>query len=125
MDSLQICAPRAGQAALAWAIDGMAGWREGVRAEINRRSGAFAAALAEVPGWRIDSIGAYFAYVRHPFAGVPADRVARGLAERRGVSVLPGSFFSREGDTHLRIAVANVAAEALAPLPERLAGFEP
>jgi aspartate/methionine/tyrosine aminotransferase len=125
MDSLQICAPRAGQTALAWAVDAMADWREGNRAEINRRSRAFEAALDAVPGWRIDSIGAYFAYVRHPYHGVPVERVARLLAEERGVSVLPGTFFSPDGETHLRIAVANVAAEALEPLPERLAGFAP
>jgi aspartate/methionine/tyrosine aminotransferase len=125
MDSLQICAPRVGQTALAWAVDALADWREGNRAEINRRSRAFEAALGRVPGWRIDSIGAYFAYVRHPFAGVPAARVARALAERRGVSCLPGPYFGPGQETHLRIAVANVAAEALGPLPERLASFMP
>ncbi len=125
MDSLQICAPRAGQVAMAWAIRGMADWREATRAEINRRSDAFRAALGALPDWRIDSIGAYFAYVRHPYAGVPAARVARALAEERGVSVLPGTFFGADQETHLRIAVANVAAEDLEPLPERLRGFRP
>ncbi|KAA2235030.1 aminotransferase [Salinarimonas soli] len=125
MDSLQICAPRAGQTAVAWAVEALRGWREDNRLEINRRSHAFQDAMADAPGWRIDSIGAYFAYLRHPFDGVPATAVARALAERRGVSCLPGSYFGPGQDTHLRIAVANVAAEALEPLGQRLAGFTP
>lgn len=121
LDNLQICAPRAAQAALAWAIGALAGWREESRREIVARGEAFARMLATVPGWRIDSAGAYFAYVRHPFPGVPAARVAEKLARERGVLCLPGSYFGPGQETHLRIAIANAARETIAGLAPRFA----
>jgi aspartate/methionine/tyrosine aminotransferase len=121
LDNLQICAPRAAQAALAWAIGALAEWREESRREIVARGEAFARMLATVPGWRIDSAGAYFAYVRHPYPGVPAARVAEKLARERGVLCLPGSYFGPGQETHLRIAIANVARETIAGLAPRFA----
>ena len=68
LDCMQICPARAGQIALAPAITALADWREGNRREIVRRAAAFRDALATTQ-WRVDSIGAYFAYVAHPFPG--------------------------------------------------------
>ncbi|NBW90127.1 MAG: hypothetical protein EBR51_09560 [Gammaproteobacteria bacterium] len=99
----------------------LARWREESRREIVARGEAFARMLATVPGWRIDSSGAYFAYVRHPFAGVPAARVAEKLARERGVLCLPGSYFGPGQDTHLRIAIANAARGTIASLAPRFA----
>lgn len=124
VDCVQICPARVGQMALVPAIAGLADWREGNRREIAARAAAFVEALAN-SGWRIDSIGAYFAYVAHPFPGRTASEVARALAEQRGVLGLPGSFFGPGQDTHLRIAFANVDRSAVRQLGERLAGFAP
>ena len=44
----------------------------GNRQEIDGRAAAFEPAVAHAPGWRIDSIGAYFAYLAHPFERRPA-----------------------------------------------------
>jgi aspartate/methionine/tyrosine aminotransferase len=123
LDCIQICAPRASQTALPWAIDGLRQWREENRAEINRRIAVFRQALAPLPDWRIDSVGAYFAYLRHPFAGRAAREVAERLAVERGVLCLPGSFFGPGQEGHLRVAFANVGAQVLAGLTERLRGF--
>ncbi len=123
MDNLQICAPRAAQIALVWAIDALGDWREANRAEIAARGAAFARVFATLDGWRIDSRGAYFAYVRHPFAGRPAAEVAERLAAERGVLCLPGSFFGPGQDGHLRIAIANVDAATIAGLAPRFAGL--
>ena len=123
LDCLQICAPRAAQAALPWAIEALAGWREANRAEINRRAEAFRAALAPLPGWRVDSVGAYFAYLRHPFRGGPRGRSPRGWPWSAASSRLPGSYFGPGQEGHLRVAFANVGAEVLAGLGERLRGF--
>jgi len=120
LDCVQICAPRAAQAVLPWAIEALRGWREENRAEINRRAQVFQAALSALPEWRIESLGAYFAYLRHPFAGAKAQAVAEKLATERGVLCLPGSYFGPGQEGHLRIAVANVGAAVLATLTERL-----
>ncbi|MBL8698349.1 MAG: aminotransferase [Alphaproteobacteria bacterium] len=121
LDNLQICAPRAAQIALAWGVDALGAWREQGRAEIVERGAAFRRMLNQVPGWRVDSAGAYFAYVRHPFAGEKAQRVAERLATERGVLCLPGSFFGPDQEAHLRIAIANVARDTIAGLAPRFA----
>ncbi len=125
LDSVQICAARPGQEALAWAIAAMAGWRQDMRQTINARIAAFQGVVQRCPGWRISSIGAYFAYVRHPFADVPAERVAEALAVERGVLGLPGSYFGPGQDDHLRFAFANADETAIATLPARLADLRP
>ncbi len=122
LDSLQICPARAGQIALAPAIGALKGWRDANRAEIERRQAAFRAALAGSNGWRIDSIGAYFAFVAHPFAGRPAAEVAERLAAEAGVLALPGPYFGPGLETHLRFAFANVGIEAIGEVGKRLAG---
>ncbi len=121
LDNLQICAPRAAQAALVWAIDALADWREAARREIVERGAAFRRMLEAVPGWRIDSSGAYFAYVRHPFPGMPAIEIAERLAAERGVLCLPGSYFGPGQENHLRIAIANVDRATIAGLGARFA----
>jgi len=123
LDCIQICAPRTAQAALPWAIEELRHWREANRAEINRRAQVFRDALAPLPEWRIDSVGAYFAYLRHPFPGATAQQVAERLASERGVLCLPGSYFGPGQDGHLRVAFANVDADVLAGLTQRLRGF--
>lgn len=125
LDSFQICAARPAQDALAWGITGVADWRVETRATINRRIAAFETVVNACDGWAISSIGAYFAYVRHPFAGVPADRVAEALARQRGVLGLPGSYFGPGQEDHLRFAFANADEAAISSLPERLAGLSP
>jgi hypothetical protein len=123
LDCIQICAPRTAQAALPWAIEGLRDWREANRADINHRIAVFRQALAPTPEWRIESIGAYFAYLRHPFPGETAQAVAERLAVERGVLCLPGTYFGPGQEGHLRVAFANVGAEVLADLPSRLQGF--
>jgi aspartate/methionine/tyrosine aminotransferase len=124
LDTLQICAPRAAQAAVAWALDALAGWRLGNRREIDARADAFREAFAGLNDWRIDSVGSYFAFLRHPFAGQPAAAVVKALVEARGVLCLPGPYFGAGQESHLRAAFANVGAAELRQLRERLAGLD-
>ncbi|AOO82791.1 aminotransferase [Bosea vaviloviae] len=123
LDCVQISPVRAGQAAITWGIDGIRAWREANRVEINARAALFRAAMAPLEGWRVLAAGAYFAYVAHPFAGVPAADVARRLVEERGVLALPGPYFGPAQEQHLRVAIANVAADRIGGLNERLRGF--
>jgi hypothetical protein len=123
LDTVQICPPRPAQVALSWGIGALRDWREENRAELNRRGDAFRAAFKELNDWRLASVGAYFAYVRHPMPGRAAREVAERLAAKRGVLALPGVYFGPGQEDHLRIAFANVGAEVIAQLPQRLRGF--
>ena len=120
MDNLQICAPRVGQIAVAEALPRLGAWRETNRAEITLRANALKAAIAQADGWEIGAVGAYFAFVRHPFAGVPPGRVAEELARRAGIVTVPGSYFGPGQDGYLRFAFANATAPTIGLLPARL-----
>ena len=121
MDNLQICAPRAAQVAVAEAMPELTDWRRANRVEIARRRETLEAMMASLPAWRIESIGAYFSYLRHPFEGTGSAEVARRLAEERGVLCLPGAFFGAGQEAYLRLAFANADCAALEKLSERLA----
>jgi aspartate/methionine/tyrosine aminotransferase len=123
LDCMQICPPRTAQAVLPWAIEALRDWREANRAEINQRAAVFQAALAPLPEWKIESVGAYFAYLRHPFADAKAQVVAEKMATERGVLCLPGSYFGPGQEEHLRVAIANVNAAILEGLTARLRGL--
>ena len=123
MDNLQICAPRAAQHAVAKAIGPLTKWRAANRAEIDTRANALRETMAEAPEWEISAMGAYFAYVKHPFKDRSSEAVAEGLAKTVGVSCLPGAFFGEGQDRHLRLAFANADAETIRGLAERLKAF--
>ncbi|MGI9388249.1 MAG: aminotransferase, partial [Methyloligellaceae bacterium] len=120
MDNLQICAPRHAQTMLADAIPSLAGWRQSNTTEIARRAAAFRNAIADADGWEIASLGAYFAYVRHPFTGQSSQIVAERLAREAGVLCLPGTFFGTGQERYLRIAFANADVGEIGHLSARL-----
>lgn len=123
LDTLQICAPRTAQAPVAWAIDGLTEWRETNRLEIERRADAFRNAFVGVNGWKVDSMGAYFAFLRHPFPARPASAVVKELVEKAGVLCLPGPYFGPGLEGHMRVAFANAGIDALGGLRERFSRF--
>jgi aspartate/methionine/tyrosine aminotransferase len=123
VDTMQICPPRAAQAALGWAVDALRPWRDGNRGVMARRAAAFARAMASVKGWQVDALGGYFAYLRLPDSAPDAVRVAEMLAAERGLMGLPGPFFGPGQERHLRLAFANAEEAAIAQVPERLAGL--
>jgi aspartate/methionine/tyrosine aminotransferase len=122
LDTMQICPPRPAQAALAWAVEGLREWREGNRAIMAARADAFRAAAGQLEGWRLDALGAYFAYLRLPPGAPDAVASAERLAAERGLACLPGDFFGPGQERHLRLAFANVDEAAIAQVPERLSG---
>lgn len=123
MDNLQICAPRAAQAAVARALPLLAGWREENRQEIGRRADALRAVMRAVPAWKLDAIGAYFAFVRHPFRGVDSTEVAEKLAKQAGITCIPGAYFGERQQDYLRFAFANADVPTIGLLEERLRNF--
>lgn len=156
LDALLVCAPVPPQKVLEWAIHDpdQRKWREARRDELVERSKLFRevmnAANARISqergedvwqGWEIDGLGAYYAFLRHPYAeaGLSSERVARMLGEKVGVSCLPASFFgqgqvlgqrgyqrqqTRLEKEHLRISIANVLDDGIRELEDRFVIFD-
>lgn len=123
MDNLQICAPRAPQAAVAKALPALADWRLANRAEIAARASALRDVISRLPQWKLKAIGAYFAYIRHPFPDIDSQFVAEKLAKLAGIVCLPGDYFGEGQESYLRFAFANADVATIRMLEDRLAGF--
>ena len=123
MDNLQICAPRSAQAAVARALPALDDWRASNRAEIGRRAEALRQVMSKLTGWKLQAIGAYFAYIRHPYPDISSEFVAEKLAKIAGVVCLPGDYFGEGQEGYLRFAFANADVPTILKLEERLSTF--
>jgi aspartate/methionine/tyrosine aminotransferase len=63
------------------------------RAEIATRVEALKDVMSRLPQWGLQAIGAYFAYISHPFGDVASELVSEKLAKEAGVVCLPGVYF--------------------------------
>jgi aspartate/methionine/tyrosine aminotransferase len=125
LDTVAICPAQIGQAAALWGLQNLDDWLAEERREFIRRCDAiksgFPALAAQ--GWELKSAGAYFAYMKHPFDISSADLAPRLVAEA-GILCLPGTMFcptdDPTGESHLRIAFANLDADGIATLYHRL-----
>jgi aspartate/methionine/tyrosine aminotransferase len=124
MDNLQICAARAPQAAIAKAIPALKDWRDENRVEIARRVEALRMTMEALPDWQLCTVGAYFAFIKHPFRGVGSVEVAENLAKHAGVICIPGAYFGTQHEDYLRFAFANADVDTIGKLRERLGGFK-
>jgi aspartate/methionine/tyrosine aminotransferase len=128
LDTVTICPNQIGQHAALWGMQNLSQWLSGERAEILDRRAAIVEAmpLLEAEGWTLMGAGAYFAYLRHPFAMSSRD-LAPALVREAGVLCLPGTMFMPEdhaaGGEQLRIAFANVDSAGIGTLFERLAAL--
>ena len=121
LDCMHICPQRPAQSALCWAIEALRPWRAGNRALINERAATLRGAFERIPSWRLESLGAYFAYVRHPFTSMQAVQVAERITTELGAVSLPGSAFGPGQERHIRFAFANVQQDGITDLARRLA----
>lgn len=121
---MAICPSQLGQIGALWGMRHLGDWLASERAEILRRRAATERAIAALPGWRLKSAGAYFAWVEHPWSGSSQD-LAREMVGRIGVLALPGTMFTPpddpDGRRHLRLAFANIDSDGVDRLAERLA----
>lgn len=115
LDCVAICAPHIGQTAARFGLRHLGQWKRGKLAFAREKAQALRRAF-DLPGldYRLISAGAFFAYVRHPFAGEEARSVAKRLARAHDLLCLPGSMFGPGQDAYLRLAFANADA-ALMP----------
>lgn len=121
MDCLAICAPHVSQAAVDYALSELGDWKAEKIALMQSRLEALRAALADPElAYQMVSSGAFFAWVKHPFSGVPAREVAQRLAAEHGLLVLPGSMFGPGQEDFLRIAFANADAALMPEVARRL-----
>ncbi len=121
MDNLQICAPVSAQKALASCMPELRTWRMQNRQLINTRASVLKRVFESFPGWKIESLGAYFAYISCQSSALPSTKLAETLASDNGVVTLPGTFFGKNQQQYLRIAFANVDAETIQSLSTRMA----
>ncbi len=124
LDTVTICPTRIGQIAALEGLRTQAQFVAGERAEfLFRRAAVEAEFAAGIGDWQLLGIGAYFAFVRHPF-DEPAEALAKRLVHEQSLLILPGTFFAPEGDRAaqqtMRIAFANVGTDAIAETARRL-----
>jgi aspartate/methionine/tyrosine aminotransferase len=126
LDTVAICPNQIGQRAALWGMRNLAQWLAGERAEILDRRAAIDEHFSVLAdnGWKLLGVGAYFAYMEHPFAISSADLAQRLVADA-GILLLPGTMFMpddmAEGKRQLRIAFANIDRAGIATLFDRLA----
>ena len=121
MDCVAICPPHIGQLAALEGLRTLDGWKEENRVLMNRRLDQFLTQLAASDsGYQVEAAGAYFAYVKHPFAREKSLSVGQRLAQQHGVLALAGSMFGPNQDAYLRLAFANLGEESLPELVARL-----
>ncbi|MTH33278.1 aminotransferase [Paracoccus limosus] len=128
LDTVAICASQIGQIGATWGMEHLRDWVAGERDEILRRRAAMQAGMDSLDGWVVKGCGAYFAWVRHPYAQSSAELAPRLVAEA-GLLMLPGTMFMPEGDpegaAHFRIAFANADPAGIAEMVERLRHWRP
>ncbi|QJF50933.1 aminotransferase [Roseobacter ponti] len=128
LDTVAICPGQIGQYAALRGMQSLDQWLAGERDEILARRAAIEAGFPalEKAGWSLLGLGAYFAYVAHPFAVSSAD-LAPQLVRDQGILCLPGTMFCPTDDpagaSQLRIAFANLDAAGIAELFDRLRAF--
>lgn len=128
LDTVAICPAQLGQHAALWGMQNLSQWLAGERDEILDRRAAISDHFPQLAdkGWELMGVGAYFAYVRHPF-DIPSDELAKRLVPEAGILCLPGTMFrpadDPRGAQEMRIAFANVDRAAIATLFTRLAAF--
>ena len=126
LDTVTICPNQIGQRAALWGMQNLGAWLAGERDEILDRRAAITEYFVPLAakGWNLLGVGAYFAYLEHPFPISSADLAQRLVAEA-GILLLPGTMFMpdthTDGARQLRVAFANIDRAGIETLFERLA----
>ena len=124
LDTVAICPAQLGQHAALWGLRNLGDWLAGERLEILDRRAAITDNfdVLAAQGWELTGLGAYFAYLRHPF-DLPSDALAPRLVRDAGILLLPGTMFQPDGAgaQDVRVAFANLDRAGLKVLIDRLA----
>jgi aspartate/methionine/tyrosine aminotransferase len=123
MDCVSICPPRLGQEAALYGLRNLLPWARDNTKGLKARADMLGNGLTRSNRWRLVSIGAYFAYVEHPFAGQRSTDVSKRLADEENLLTIPGDMFGAGQERFVRLAFANVADDKIPAVLERLERF--
>jgi len=129
LDTVAICPSQIGQHAALWGLQNLGQWVAGERDEILARRAAIADGfhVLEARGWRLLGLGAYFAYMQHPF-DLSSGELAPMMVHQAGILCLPGTMFwpenAPQGAAQMRFAFANLDSDGIAVLFARLASLD-
>ena len=125
LDTVAVCPNQLGQKAALWGLQNLTDWLAGERLEILARRNAI---IDHFPiladhGWELLGVGAYFAYLKHPYA-IVSDQLAKKLVDEASILTLPGTMFVPAGDesgnNQIRIAFANINVDDIKVLFNRI-----
>lgn len=120
LDCITICAPTISQGAALYGLRSLEDWKNQKLATAKEKAAALRQAFTH-PGlsYKLLSVGAFFAYIQHPFSD-DAKTVAKRLAQKHDLLALPGSMFGPGQEQYLRLAFANVEAGVMPDVVARL-----
>jgi len=125
-DTMAVCQPRITQLAVAYGVENLSPWVEANRDMMLQRHDRFVAEFDRPDNaFKRVSSGAFFAWVRHPFAGQTGRQVTRMLVEKAGLLVLPGEVFGPGLENYLRLAFGNIRAEDIPAAIDRFCQISP
>ena len=126
LDTVSVCPNQIGQKAALWGLQNLSVWLANERLEILARRSAI---IEHFPiladhGWQLLGVGAYFAYLKHPYA-IASDQLAKKFVDEASILTLPGTMFVPAGDesgkSQIRIAFANINVDDIKVLFNRIA----
>ena len=126
LDTVSVCPNQIGQKAALWGLQNLSVWLANERLEILARRSAI---IEHFPiladhGWQLLGVGAYFAYLKHPYA-IASDQLAKKFVDEASILTLPGTMFVPAGDesgkSQIRIAFANINLDDIKALFNRIA----
>ena len=126
LDTVSVCPNQLGQKAALWGLQNLSVWLANERLEILARRSAI---IEHFPiladhGWQLLGVGAYFAYLKHPYA-IASDQLAKKFVDEASILTLPGTMFVPAGDnsgkSQIRIAFANINLDGIKVLFNRIA----
>jgi aspartate/methionine/tyrosine aminotransferase len=125
-DTMAVCQPRITQHAVKFGVEHLDEWVAANRDMMSRRHDLFRVEFTK-PGnpFKLAASGAFFAWVRHPFAGCSGRQVAKRLVDEAAILCLPGEVFGPGLEGYLRLAFGNIREEAIPEAVRRFCEMSP
>jgi aspartate/methionine/tyrosine aminotransferase len=108
-DTMAVCQPRITQHAVRFGLDHLDAWVAANRDMMTRRHDLFRSEFLQ-PGnpFHLSASGTFFAWVRHPWAGLTGRQAARRMLDEAAILCLPGEVFGPGLEGYLRLAFGNI-----------------